>query len=103
MDIGKIKAIFDDLTQSTAQTDLTTSFVDHMDLTALNHEIIRRLNKFFSNPTESNKSLAEFSQHVSRLEKIIPQLNGNEQVYYAKLYRVCQLFIENYSKKSSVN
>ena len=99
MDIAKIKAIFDELTQNTTHRELKTSSVDHMDLTALNHEIIHRLNKFFSISTESNQNLVEFSQHISQLEKIIPQLNGNEQVYYAKLYRVCQLLIENYSKK----
>jgi len=98
MNLSAIKSTWEELQQSTYATELQTSLIDNLDLNLLKSNLTIQLNKFLSAKTNENMNLESFIQDTEKLENIIPKLNGNEQVYYAKLYRVCKLLLDNHPK-----
>jgi len=98
MNLSAIKLCWEELQQSTQASELRTSKLNNVDLEQLKSELTQQLNKLLISNTDINKNIGSFSQSTKTLEKIIPDLKGHEQVFYAKLYRVCILVTDYYSQ-----
>ena len=83
------------LEKSTNNSELTSSQVVGVNLNSLRAKLIAQLNEFLANEAVDSKALASFAEDTRSLEAVIPHLNGNEQVFYAKLYRICSLVSES--------
>ncbi len=98
MELFAIKSTWEELQQSKYATELKSSLINNLDLKLLRSNLTTELNKFLSGKTSKNIDLGSFVHETEKLENIIPKLNGNEQVYYAKLYRICKLVSDSQTK-----
>ncbi len=65
---------------------------DSKELVALNTQLRGLITTIIDEGNNNSiEELAQINKLASKLFTIIPDLNGEEQVYYAKLYRVCHL------------
>jgi len=98
MNISAIRSTWEELQQSVYATELQSSLINNLDLKLLRSNLTTQLNKFLCSKTDATIDLKPFTQDTEKLENIIPKLNGNEQVYYAKLYRICKLLLDTLIK-----
>lgn len=92
--------MWNDLQTSPYPESLITDTVKGFNLVAMNKNLSGCVKTYINTGgILDHHQWQSFNQHTDNLQQVIPQLNGNEQVYYAKLYRLCDVIRESLDGK----
>ena len=93
MTIASAKIIWNELQQAPAINNSRQS-IDGVNLQQLAQELTSILQFLLSAAQQPEiQLLAKLKQLSTPLPSIIPKLSGEQQVYFAKLYRICDLVL----------
>ena len=93
MTIASAKIIWNELQQAPAINNSKQS-IDGVNLQQLAQELTSILQFLLSAAQQPEiQLLAKLKQLSTQLPSIIPKLSGEQQVYFAKLYRICDLVL----------
>jgi len=91
--MNDLKIILNEINHPNYLNALDSQSIAGTPLTPMRNHLLGCINSFICNNLDQD-NLGKMQQNMSLLEKIIPQLENTEQVFYAKLYRLCSLVVE---------
>lgn len=94
MTLHAARTIWEDIQNHPLNEFYSSSRQDFLNLLELNLQIKIEIENVFQNPHNGKYRIA-IKESSDKLPSLIPSLNGETQVYFAKLYRICQLILEN--------
>lgn len=96
MSISSAKIIWNEIQPQTQQ--IHNGLGNCGQLLEISAMLSQRLNAIFSGKQKlSDRDMRTLEDAAAQLPQVIPNLSGETQVYFAKLFRICDLIIQSHN------